>query len=307
MTNIRSIIKVIGTLFSILGTTMLACSLFALDDEGTTFNGFINAGFGSIVVGLAMYFSGYNYPTRITKREGYLIVGLSWVGMALVCSLPYAAALEISVIDALFESVSGLTTTGATIFEDIESLPNAILFWRSLTQWIGGMGIIVLTVALLPLLGVGGVELFTAEAPGPTSDKIHPRIRETAKRLWLIYFSLTIALFVLLFLQDMTWFDAINHALTTMATGGFSTKNASIAHFNDPGIEYTITFFMLLAGINYTVLYFMFNGKFRKVLHNEEWRTYLIFVMGFTALISLVLYFGQDYGLEEAFRKGAFR
>lgn len=307
MKNIRSIIKILGTLFTILGLIMLLCSGVSWWMADGAFRGFVLSGTSTIVMGLIMFFSCYNYPSKITKREGYLIVGLSWMGMAIICSLPFSLSLDIGIVDALFESTSGLTTTGATIFNDIEVLPHSVLIWRSLTQWLGGMGIIVLTVAILPLLGVGGVELFTAEAPGPTSDKIHPRIRETAKRLWLIYFGLTATLFVLLWLEGMTPFDAINHAFTTMATGGFSTKNASIAHFNNPQVEYTISLFMLFAGINYTVLFFLFTGRWRKVIKNEEWRTYLLFVFGFVLLLTTTLIFREDWGAESALRATLFQ
>lgn len=307
MKNVRSIIKVIGTLFSILGVVMLFCMILSLIWEDQAHVGFLVSGASTIAVGMIMFFAGYNYPSKITKKEGYLIVALSWLGMAGICSLPYSICLDISLTDAIFESTSGLTTTGATIFTDIEVLPKSILFWRSLTQWLGGMGIIVLTVALLPLLGVGGIELFTAEAPGPTSDKIHPRIRETAKRLWLIYCGLTLSLATFLWLQGMTGFDAFNHALTTMATGGFSTKNASIAHFDSASIEYTISFFMLLAGINYTVLFFLFTGKFKKVFTNQEWQTYLIFVAGFTILIAGTLISREYWAFEPAFRATLFQ
>ncbi|MDX1684544.1 MAG: potassium transporter TrkG [Saprospiraceae bacterium] len=289
MKNVRSIVKVLGTLFSTLGIIMLGCTLFSIVIEDNAHQGFAAAGISTLVIGLVMFFSCYSYPNRITKKEGYLIVGLSWLGMAVISALPYILCLELNVTDAFFESTSGLTTTGATIFNDVEVLPRSILLWRSLTQWIGGMGIIVLTVAILPLLGVGGVELFTAEAPGPTSDKIHPRIRETAKRLWMIYLGFTLLLTLLLWLEGMTLFDAVNHGLTTMATGGFSTKNASIAHFSSPMIEYTIGAFMLLAGINYTVHFFFLTGRWKKVFSNEEWRTYMIFVGLFVLIIAGIL------------------
>lgn len=307
MKNGRSIIKVLGTLFSILGLVMLCCSGYSFLIHEEALKEFLVASVSTLSVGLLMFFTGYNYPSRITKREGYLIVGLSWIGMAIISSLPYYFCLDIGWADALFESTSGLTTTGASIFNDIEALPKSILLWRSLTQWLGGMGIIVLTVALLPLLGVGGVELFTAEAPGPTSDKIHPRIRETAKRLWLIYVGLTTVLGILLWIEGMTAFDAFNHALTTMATGGFSTKNASIAYYDSAQIDYTIGFFMLLAGINYTVLYFLIRGKWQRVLRNEEWRTYLIFVIGFIVLITTVLISREDWNMEDALRATFFQ
>jgi trk system potassium uptake protein TrkH len=307
MDSARSIVKILGTLFTLQALLMVVCLVLAYHDDAEVFSGFLYTSIGVGATGIAMYFAGPKYPKRITKRDGYLIVTLAWLGMSLVFALPYFACLEITWVNALFESVSGLTTTGATIFNDIESLPNSILLWRSLSQWIGGMGIIVLTVALLPLLGIGGVELFTAEAPGPTSDKIHPRIREVAKRLWLIYVGLTGLLFLILWILPMDLFDAINHAFTTMATGGFSTKNASIAHYGDAGIEYVITIFMLLAGVNYTILYFLLSGRFNRLKENDELKLYLTVLAGFTLMVGGYLFLSMDMSMEESFRLAIFQ
>jgi len=235
------------------------------------------------------------------------IVAVGWLFLGLFGALPfYISGVTPLFTDAFFESVSGFTTTGASIFNDIESLPQGILFWRSLTHWIGGMGIIVLTVALFPLLGIAGIELFVAESPGPTADKVHPRIKETAKRLWFIYFGLTVCLFFLLWYEGMTPFDAINHALATMATGGFSTKNASIAHYTSPLIQYTIIIFMTIAGCNYAVLYYLFKGRLQKVWINEEFRYYILFILIASLILGLWINFmiGGDY--EQNFRHGLF-
>ena len=175
-----------------------------------------------------------NKRKELQKRDGYVIVTFGWIFMSLAGTLPYIITGAIpSFTDAFFETMSGYTTTGASILNDIESIPYGVLFWRSITHWIGGMGIIVLAIAILPLLGIGGMELFTAEAPGPSSDKLHPRITDTAKRLWLIYVGYTVAETILLKLAGMSMFDAVNHSLSTLSTGGFSTKNASIAYWND--------------------------------------------------------------------------
>ena len=189
-------------------------------------------------IGFVLFLNKPEQKTSIGKREGYLIVAAGWACVSFFSMLPFVLRGVLpDFADAFFERMSGLTTTGASVLTDIEAVPKGILFWRSLTQWIGGMGIIVLTVAIFPLLGIGGVELFVAEAPGPTSDKIHPRIKEVAKRLWLIYVGLTGSLALLLRLNGMESYDAVNHALTTMATGGFSTKNASIAYYEQPVIH----------------------------------------------------------------------
>jgi trk system potassium uptake protein len=209
--------------------------------------------------------------------------------------------------DAFFETISGFTTTGATILADIESLGHGLLFWRSLTQWMGGMGIIVLSLAILPVLGIGGMQLFVAEVPGPTKEKLHPRVKETARRLWGIYILFTLLEVVLLLLGGMNLFDAVNHSFTTMATGGYSTKKASIAHFNSPFIEYVITVFMFIAGTNFILSYFAMHLKFDKIWKNEEFRFYLSLVALFLWLSVRVYYFHGGHQLEESFRLAAFQ
>jgi trk system potassium uptake protein TrkH len=227
--------------------------------------------------------------------------------MSLTGSLPYVFSGAIPhYTDAFFETISGYTTTGASILTDIESLPKGILFWRSLTQWIGGMGIIVLAVAILPILGIGGMQLFVAEAPGISPDKLKPRIRETAIRLWMIYLILTGTELILLWIGGMSFFDAINHSLTTMATGGFSTKNASIAHFTNPFIHYVIIVFMFLAGTNFTLTYFGLHGSIKKVWQNEEFRFYSIFTLIYGILIAFAIMGFSSENFERAFRGSLF-
>jgi len=262
-----------------------------------------------IVIGLGagFYFLTKNMEGKVGKREGYLIVATGWLSMVFAGTLPYLLSGVIpDLTNAFFEVMSGMTTTGASILTDIEATPKGILYWRSMTQWIGGMGIIVLTVAIMPLLGIGGVELFAAEAPGPKSDKIHPRIRETAKRLWLIYVSLTAILAVILWAVGMTTFDAINHAFTTMATGGFSTKNASMAAFDTPWIHYPIIFFMFLAGTNYTIIYLSLKGKWKQIWKSDEFKTYAFLVIGLTLLITFKVVYYTDMGMEKSFRESLF-
>ena len=263
----------------------------------------------SLFLGLALFFSFSKQDDLIRKREGYLVVVLSWILMTGFGMLPFLLSKEISSFtDALFETMSGLTTTGASILTDIELMPKGLLFWRSMTQWIGGLGIIVLTVAIFPLLGIGGIELFVAESPGPTSDKVHPRISETAKRLWYIYVGLTVLVGVLYWVGGMTLYDAVNHGLTTMATGGFSTKNASMAHFDAyPFIQYTAVIFMFLAGTNFTLIYFGFIGKFNRVIKSDEFKSYALAVGILTLILFLPIYFRSDYGLEFSFRKAIFQ
>ena len=207
--------------------------------------------------------------------------------------LPYIFSGAIpSITNAFFETLSGYSTTGSTILTDIESMPKGILFWRSATHWIGGMGIIVLTIAILPLLGIGGMQLFMAEAPGPSADKLHPRITDTAKRLWLIYVILTFAEFFLLKFAGMSWFDAINHAMATVSTGGFSTKNTSLAYWNHlPLVQYVVILFMVVAGTNFILTYFALKGKVRKVIQSEEFRYYIFGILGITIIVSSIILF----------------
>lgn len=231
------------------------------------------------------------------KREGYIVVTFGWLIMTLSGTIPYLATDAIpNFTNAFFETISGYTTTGSTILNDIESLPKGILFWRSLTHWIGGMGIIVLAIAILPLLGIGGMQLFAAEAPGPSADKLHPRITDTAKRLWLIYFGYTAAETILLQFAGMSFFDAINHSMCTLSTGGFSTKNASIAYWNDqPVIQYIIITFMFLAGTNFVLSYFAFKGKVQKIIRDEEFKLYFKFIAIFTIIAAGIIYFNSNF------------
>jgi len=261
-----------------------------------------------ILSGGTLYFSISSQDQHIRKREGYLIVALSWLFMSIFGMLPYIlSGAIVTVPDAIFETISGFTTTGATILNDIEAVSEGILLWRSMSQWIGGLGIIVLTVAIFPLLGIGGIELFVAEAPGPTSDKLHPRISETAKRLWIVYVGLTALAIILYFLEGMTFFDAFNHGLTTMATGGFSTKNESLAFFDNPLIHYTAIVFMFLAGTNFTLIYFGLKGKFDKVWSSDEFRAYFLAVIVLVFSLFPIIYFLTDEAIEKTFRDTAFQ
>jgi trk system potassium uptake protein TrkH len=202
--------------------------------------------------------------------------------------------------------MSGFTTTGASILTDIETLPKGILFWRSLTHWIGGMGIIVLSLAILPILGIGGMQLFVAEVPGPVPDKLHPRIAGTAKRLWGIYVLLTVAETILLLLGGMNFFDSLCHTFGTVATGGFSTQNASIAGYS-PYIQYVIILFMILAGTNFTLHYLSLSGRFSSVWKNEEYRYYLKLLLAFTVIIAALLILKTEINTEKAFRDSFFQ
>ena len=288
-----------GVLLLFNGGFMLLSSLVSLlTHDGVTFELTLSA-FFVLFLGVFIMLLSRNHTIQIQKREGYIIVSFGWVLMSLSGMLPYLFTGVIpDISSAFFETMSGYTTTGSTILNDIESVPKGILFWRSTTHWIGGMGIIVLAIAILPLLGIGGMQLFAAEAPGPSSDKLHPRITDTAKRLWFIYVGYTLAETILLSVAGMSFFDAINHAMSTLSTGGFSTKNNSVAHWNNtPIIQYIITFFMLIAGTNFVLSYFAFTGKIRKIFRDQEFKFFMTFIGISTLIVALVLYNNVDLTL----------
>ena len=286
---------------------MLLPGIYGLLAEDTSGNIFIWTSVVTFFLSSIIFYMTRNHKKGIHKREGYLIVALSWIVVGIISAVPYFITVDASFIDAFFESVSGLTTTGASIFDDVESLPSSLLIWRSLTQWIGGMGIIVLTIAIFPILGIGGVELFVAESPGPTNNKIHPRIKETAKIFWLIYVGLTFTLSLLLVLEGMPSFDAFNHALTTIATGGFSIKNTSIAYYDSAIIESTIMAFMFIAGINYTLLYFILSKRPTKVWKSDEFKLYASFVVLMILIFSLSIYYLNDFSWIDSIRYSSFQ
>jgi len=299
--NFKIILHIMGLLLLCNGSFMLFAGLVSgIYNDGATLD-ILLAAIVTMLVGVMAMFYTRGHRKEVKRKEGYVIVTFGWLIMSVSGVLPYLFSGAIpNITNAFFETISGYTTTGASILNDIESLPEGILFWRSLTHWIGGMGIIVLAIAILPLLGIGGMQLFAAEAPGPGGDKLHPRITDTAKRLWLIYVGYTLAETVLLKLAGMTFFDALNHALSTLSTGGFSTKNASVAYWNDrPIIQYIIIVFMFLAGTNFVMSYFAFTGKVQRVFQDEEFRVYVAFIVSFTLIAGVIVYFQAGVPVSE--------
>lgn len=290
--NLNVILKVTGLLLVIEGFFMLGCLGFSawfdpysmeefdLFNPNHDFLPLFVSGLFTSALGLFLWMSNrVSFRNTIGKSEGYLIFTLSWVAISLFGALPYMLSGAVpDFTDAFFESMSGFTTTGATIFTNVESVPNGLLFWRATTQWFGGMAIILMSIAVLPFLGIGGMQLFISEAPGFSPEKLHPRITETIKRLWFIYLSFTFVLTLLLVLGGMSFFDAISHAFSTVSTGGFSTKNDSIAGFSEFS-KYVIALFMLMAGIGTSIHYFAFTGQWRKAIASEELRYYFSLIL----------------------------
>lgn len=245
---------------------------------------------------------------ELSHREGFAIVGFAWLSASFFGSLPYLFTGSLNnFTDAWFETVSGFTTTGSTILADIEKHSHAILFWRCLTQWLGGMGIIVLSLAILPFLGIGGMQLYKAEVPGPTADKLRPRISQTARILWEVYVLLSGVEALLLFWGGMNLFDALCHTFSTMATGGFSPKNASIEFYRNPFIEYVITIFMFLAGANFSLHYQALKGNLKFLWQDEEFRFYISLTVVSTFIISFALWKNFPESLEKTFRLSIFQ
>jgi len=247
----------------------------------------------TLLVGFGIFFM-FAYrnvaPDNVSSKDGFLLVTLSWLAASIGGSLPFYISGAIpAYVDAFFETTSGFSTTGASILTSIESLPMSILFWRSLTHWLGGMGIVVLAVAILPLLGIGGMQLIKAEAPGPTVDKITPRITETAKYLWYIYVFFTITETILLMFGGMNLFDALTHTFGTVATGGFSTKNDSVSHFNSAYIDWVITIFMILAGMNFALHFKLLTGRLNSIRKDSELKAYLAIIVISTLIITYAL------------------
>ncbi len=286
--NLLLTLRILGSLLLCLGGTLIVpipFSLYYADGAWSAF--FLSVLVCCVVGGLIM--TACRSKKELSVREGFAVVTFGWIVFAVFGALPFLFSGAIaSPIDAVFETMSGFTTTGSTILTEIESLPQSLLFWRALTHWLGGMGIIVLSLAILPMLGVGGMQLFKAEVPGPTADRLKPRIQDTAKMLWGVYVLLTAVETILLMFGGMSFFDAICHAFATLATGGFSTRNASVGAYDSGYIDGVITLFMILAGVNFALHFQILRGRVRDFFNSEELRVYLgiiavttIIIMGF--------------------------
>ncbi len=306
--NFREIIRALSALIMVEGVFMLFSLPFSFYYNSNDISAILISSGITFGVGAIFYTAVWKKnKKRVGRREAYIIVSLAWIVISIFGTLPYMlSGTMTSFTDAFFETMSGFTTTGSSVLNDIEAVSKGVLFWRSMTHWIGGMGIIVLTLAIMPLLGVGGTQLFAAEVPGPTTDKLHPTITGTAKRLWFIYVILTFVQTGLLMLGNMSLFDALCHSFGTMATGGFSTKNASAAAFG-PYIQYVLIIFMFLAGVNFSLHYFLFHAKWKKVFKNEEFRFYSFIILFSTIIITASISLKNFDNIEHTFRASLFQ
>lgn len=306
--NTKIIAYVLGILLWVEGAMFLISMGVSLYYHEESYKAFLYTLIINLVAGGLLMAYGKGANNRVTRRDGYCIVSLTWILFSLSGMLPFIFSGEIpSAANAFFETMSGFTTTGATILDDIESLSYGMLFWRSLTQWIGGLGMVCFTIAILPIFGGSNQQLFSAEATGVTHDKIHPKISIMTKWIWTIYTCLTVVLIILLMFGGMNWFDAVCHAFCTTATGGYSTKQASIAHWHSPFIEYVISIFMILSCINFSLYFLLMKGKVKRILLDSELRWYLGSIFVITFIITLSLIFQKGYGVEQAFRSAFFQ
>ena len=307
--RVRQILRLIGILNVFLGLFMLAPLLVSLIySDGSSLPilySFVITSGGGLLLFLVTRKADY---TALTQREGMAVVTFGWLSAGFFGSLPFLFSGSIgSLTDAFFESLSGFTTTGASILNSIESLPQGVLFWRGLTQWLGGMGIIVFSIAILPFLGVGGMQLYKAEIPSPVVDKLQPRISETAKTLWKVYLLITLIEIGLLFVGGMSLFDSICHTFCTMPTGGFSTHGASIAYFDSAYFEGVITVFMLLAGVNFALHFKFLKGDLRIFSRDPECRIFLFILAALVLVVTADIYGTVYQSIAGAFRRAAFQ
>ena len=307
--NYRLISKILGSLLVLESLFMLICLVFSVCYDESDVLPFAVSIAITMGAALVLHYVGAKADNLMSRRDAFLVVTLSWSVFSLFGSLPFMLGGYITnFTNAYFETISGFTTTGATILDDVECLPHGILFWRSFTQWIGGLGIVFFTIAVLPSLVGGSVKVFAAEATGPIRSKLHPKLSTSAKSIWTIFFTLSIACFVSFKLLGMDWFDSVNYAMTTIATGGFSTHNMSIEYFQSPALEYVSTLFCFLSGVNYVLLYrAVIRGDFRGFVSNSEMKFYCLMVVIFTAFITYMLVTRNNYDLEHAFRCGIYQ
>ena len=309
MKGLAFVFSLVGLLSIGLGIFMLAPMAVGLIYGEANWTAFLGGAVISLVVGASLFWL-FRDPSQreLNHRQGMAIVGLSWAAAGVLGGIPlYLSGDFVTVTDAIFESVSGFTTTGASVLTSVEAASKGVLFWRALTHWLGGMGFIVLSIAILPFVGVGGMQLYKAEVPSPTPDRLAPRITDTAGVLWKVYAGLTAAEVLFLMYGGMDWFEATCQAFATMATGGFSTRDASIAGFNSPYVDWVVTAFMFMAGINFSLHFFILRRRWNAWWRDEEWRFYAGLFLVSTLIIAFSLFFHMDEGVEGSLRQAAFQ
>lgn len=305
--NYRYIARIIGILLLAVTAFLLPSLFIALFKGEQALSAIIFTMAVSGIGGFMLYLTPRN-ERGVTVKDAFLIVTLGWLVVCMVGALPFFfSGVAPSYIDSFFEVVSGFTTTGATIMKDVESQPMSIMFWRSLTHWLGGMGILVLTLAVMPALGVGSFQIFRAETPGPLKDKVVPKMRDTAAILYTSYLGITVLETVMLLLGGVSLFESLVHTFGSVGTGGFSTRNLSIGALGGSYVQWVIGVFMLLSGVNFTLYYALFKGRWRKVLANEELRFYLLINMGCTMAVFLNLFLSDHFGLMDSLRHSFFQ
>ncbi len=302
--------KVLGLLLMLFSLTLLPPILVSLHYDDQTYSSFITAFGIAFVTGLVAWLPFYRVKQDLRTRDGFLVTALFWIVLALFGSLPLflSDATSLSFVDAVFESLSGLTTTGATVLTGLDNLPKAILYYRQQLQWFGGIGIIVIAVAILPMLGIGGMQLYRAETPGPIKDsKLTPRITETAKALLIIYLALTISCAGAFWLAGMTLFDAVGHAFATVSTAGYSTHDASIGYFNSPAIMLICMFFMLISAVNFALHFLAWHSRgIKHYFTDPEFRFYFSMVILGIITSGSYLFFSEIYSFKTSFLNGSF-
>jgi trk system potassium uptake protein TrkH len=310
MVNFRLIYKIIGSLLFLLGAMLGGCVVISAYYGDDDVMAFLISTVLTVTAGFVLKYLGRDADNNLSRRDSYFLVTATWIVFSLFGMLPFIIGGYITnVTDAFFETISGFTTTGASIMDDIEWLPHSILYWRTQTQWIGGLGIVFFTIAILPsMVGSGSVKVFAAEATGPMRSKMHPRLSTMAKWIWTIYLGLTVACILSFYACGMGWFDSINYAMTTTATGGFATHNDSTTYFNSPSIEYVSVLYQFLSGINFTMLYLaIFKQQFKALLKSSEFKLYVLIILGATLFIMYLLITRNGYGPERAFRSSLFQ
>ena len=303
------VISLVGLLCLGVGLCMLLPMAVGLFYAEANWSAFLTGALASCVLGAGLWFSLRDHQAKeMNHRQGMAVVALGWLAAALLGGLPlYLSGDFATFTDAFFEASSGFTTTGASVLTDVEKASRSVLFWRALTHWLGGMGFIVLSLAILPFVGVGGMQLYKAEVPSPTPDRLQPRIADTASALWKVYALLTGLETALLMLGGMDWFDAICHAFATLATGGFSNRNASIAAYESAYIEWVVSVFMLLAGINFSLHYWLLKRRWTAWFKDEEARFYLGLCALASLAIALALFLAQEMGIHDSLRLAVFQ